>query len=109
MGKNVKSNLFSGLEFTWDSEETQRFQVQIETGEILEAEMLTVLEMDGNEYAVYTIPGENGKRDVLASRVIQDGDGFDMLVDLESQVVKENIRRFIEETVLRAQNPTAKA
>ena len=81
----------------------------VETGEILEAEMLTVLEMDGNEYAVYTIPGENGKRDVLASRVIQDGDGFDMLIDLESQVVKENIRRFIEETVLRAQNPTAKA
>ena len=109
MGKNVESNLFSGLEMMLADDEPQRFQVRIETGEVLEAEMLTVLEIDGNEYAVYTIPGENGKRDILASRVIQDADGFDMLVDLEDPDIKEEIRRFITETQLQVSEPTEKA
>ena len=47
----------------------QKFQVQIETGEIMEAELLSVVEIDEKEYAVYSIDNNNGTVDILASYV----------------------------------------
>ena len=32
----------------------QKFQVEVETGEIMDAELLSVVEIDGKEYAVYS-------------------------------------------------------
>ena len=34
-------------------EANQKFQVEIETGEVMEAELLSVVEIDGKEYAVF--------------------------------------------------------
>ena len=110
MKKELISKLISGLEAEWKTEgEPQRFSVQIETGEVLEAEMLTVLEIGKDEYAIYAIPGKAGKKDIMASRVVQDENGYDTLVDLDDSAVKETIRKFLEETMLLGGTPTQQA
>lgn len=77
----------------------QRFQVQIETGEIMEAELLSVVEMDGKEYAVYSLDNKNGTVDILASYVIKDEEGYDKLIDIEDPMDKERITEFIRNLV----------
>ena len=107
MKKELISKLISELEAEWETEgEPQRFSVQLETGEVVEAEMLTVLEIGQDEYAIYAIPGKPGKKDIMASRVIQDENGYDTLVDLDDPAVKETIRKFLEETMLMGGAPT---
>lgn len=73
----------------------QKFEVEVETGEILEAELLAVLEVEGREYAVYTLPNEEGGTDVLASYVVQDEEGFDKLIDIDNQSDKVKITKVI--------------
>ena len=77
----------------------QRFQVQVETGEIMEAELLSVVEIDEEEYAVYSIDNNNGTVDILASYVEKDEEGFDKLVDITNPIDKEKISRFIKDLV----------
>lgn len=77
----------------------QKFQVQIETGEIMEAELLSVVEIDEKEYAVYSIDNNNGTVDILASYVEKDEEGFDKLVDITNPMDKEKISRFIKDLV----------
>ena len=110
MKKELISKLISEMEAEWKTEgEPQRFPVQLETGEVVEAEMLTVLDIGEDEYAIYAIPGKPGKKDIMASRVVQDADGYDTLVDLDDPAVKEIIRKFLEETMLKGGAPTQQA
>ena len=67
----------------------QKFQVKIETGEIMEAELLSVVEIDSKEYAVYSIDNKNGTVDILASYVEKDEEGYDKLVDIDDPADKE--------------------
>ena len=77
-------------------ENSQKFQVQIETGEIMEAELLTIVEIDGKEYAVYSLYNKNGTFDILASQVEKDEEGDYKLVDISNPLDKEKISNFIK-------------
>ena len=77
----------------------QKFQVRVETGEIMEAELLTVVEIDSKEFAVYSIDNNNGTVDILASYVEKDEEGYDKLVDINDPADKEKISTFIKEIV----------
>ena len=77
----------------------QKFQVEIETGEIVDAELLSVVEIDGKEYAVYSIDNKNGTVDILASYVIKDAEGYDQLVDINNPEDKEKVSNFIKSLV----------
>ena len=79
--------------------ENQVFQVQIETGEIVDAELLAVVEIDGKEYAVYSIDNGNDTVDILASYVVKDEDGYDKLADIIDPEDKEKIAVFIKDLV----------
>ena len=74
----------------------QKFKVEIETGEIVDAELLSVVEIDNQEYAVYSIDNENGTVDILASYVVKDEEGYDKLVDITNPVDKEKVFNFIK-------------
>lgn len=83
-------------------EENQKFNVQIETGEIKEAELLTVVEIDQKQYAIYMIDndetqGENV--DILASYVIKDDEGYDQLVDIDDPEDREKVAEFIKNLI----------
>lgn len=77
----------------------QKFQVEIETGEIMSAELLSVVEIDNKEYAVYSLDNDNGTVDILASYVIKDAEGYDQLVDITNPIDKEKISNFIRSLV----------
>ncbi len=74
----------------------QRFKVEIESGEIVDAELLSVVEIDTKEYAVYSIDNDNGTVDILASYVTKDPEGYDKLVDITNPVDKEKVFNFIK-------------
>ncbi len=80
-------------------EAKQKFQVEIETGEIVEAELLSVVEIDGKEYAVYSLDNKNGTVDILASYVVKDAEGYDQLIDITDPYDKEKISNFIKSLV----------
>ena len=77
----------------------QKFQVQIETGAIMEAELITVVEIDSKEYAVYSIENQSGTVDILASYVEKDEEGYDKLVNITDPEDKEKISMFIKKLV----------
>lgn len=77
----------------------QKFQVQIETGAIMEAELITVVEIDSKEYAVYSIDNQNGTVDILASYVEKDEEGYDKLVNITNPEDKAKISMFIKKLV----------
>jgi len=104
MGKRSREDILCGLEMDWNPECRQKFEVEVETGEIMEAELLVCVEIDGKEYAVYTLPGENGTRDVLASYVRQDEEGFDMLVNIDHPEDKKKISDFVLEMIREGQH-----
>ncbi len=77
----------------------QKFQVEVETGEIMDAEILSVVEIDGKEYAVYSLDNKNGTFDILASYVTKDQEGYDQLIDINNPIDKEKISNFIKSLV----------
>ncbi len=77
----------------------QIFKVEIESGEIVDAELLSVVEIDDKEYAVYSIDNDNGTVDILASYVVKDEEGYDKLVDITNPVDKEKVFNFIKELI----------
>ena len=77
----------------------QKFQVEVETGEIMDAELLSVVEIDGKEYAVYSLDNKNGTVDILASYIVKDAEGYDQLVDITNSIDKEKISNFIKSLV----------
>ena len=77
----------------------QKFQVQIETGEVMDAELLSVVNIDNKDYAIYSIDNKNGTVDILASYVVKDEEGYDKLLDINNPVDKEKIAVFIKKMV----------
>ncbi len=74
----------------------QIFKVEIESGEIVDTELLSVVVIDSKEYAVYSIDNDNGTVDILASYVVKDEEGYDKLVDITNPVDKEKVFNFIK-------------
>ena len=79
--------------------ENQKFQVEIETGVIKEAELITIVSIDGIEYAIYMIDNETGSVDILASYLKKDKEGYDVLVDIDSEEDKLKVAEFISNLV----------
>lgn len=73
------------------------FKVQLETGEVKDAELLNVVEIEGQEYAIYSIDNEDGTVSVMASVLIQDEHGNITLADLEDPEVKALIAEYIKQ------------
>lgn len=78
----------------------QQFEVQIETGEVLMAELICTIEMEDVEYALYFIPNEKHGLDIMASVVQQDEQGYDTLVDITDPAINERIRKFLVDNYL---------
>ena len=77
--------------------EKQTFKVQIDNGELLNAQVIAVIEIDTKDYAIYKVDNKNGTSDILASYVIQDEEGYDVLKDIQIEEDKCKITDFIKE------------
>lgn len=81
-----------------DYEPLMEFKVQIETGEILNATLVQVVEIESKDYAIYILPGEKlGNVDILASYVGKDDEGYDKLIDITDAAGRKLIKEYIEE------------
>lgn len=72
------------------------FKVMLETGEVKDAELLNVVEIAGQDYAIYSIDNEDGTVRIMASALIQDEHGNDTLADLEDPEVKALIAEYVK-------------
>lgn len=80
----------------------QKFQIEIETGEIKEAELLTLVEIEGKQYAIYMIDSQSqglDSVDILASYVVKDSEGYDRLIDIDDPEDKAKVTEFINNLV----------
>ena len=75
----------------------QTFNVELEDGRIVPAQLLSVVEVDGKDYAIYSVDNENDTVDILASYVEKDEEGYDMLVTIDREEDREKIKAVIEQ------------
>ena len=78
-------------------QEPQRFRVRLEDGSETDAELLAVVEIDGKDYAVYSIENGDNTVDILASYVLKDNEGYDYLANIENPEDREKIRKYVAE------------
>ncbi len=84
--------------------EQQLFQVITEDGIERTASLMSVVEIQGKEYAIYTIPSDEhpGKVDVLASYVVQDENGYDSLRDIDNFSDKAKVYNYVRSLLMEA-------
>ena len=75
--------------------ENQKFEVELENGEVKLAELLTIVCIDGKDYAIYMVPNDDGNVDILSSYVLKDEEGYDVLVDIDDEDDKQKVIEFI--------------
>jgi len=81
------------------NEKNQKFQVINENGEIEEAELITVVDIDNKKYAIYSIDNKDETVDILASYLEKDEEGYDKLVDIDNALDKEKVSNFIKSLI----------
>lgn len=74
--------------------ENQRFNVEID-GVDKVAEVLKILSIDNREYVIYSVDNGDDSSDIFTSEIIKDEDGYDKLVDVEDEKVKQNLLEII--------------
>ena len=79
--------------------DTQKINIMIETGEIMEAEVLAIVKIDEKDYCIYTITRDGGKADILASYVVKDKDGYDDLKDIKDPKDREKVAEYIKSII----------
>ena len=57
--------------------------------------MLKIVSLDNNRYAIYAIDKGDETSDILASRVVKDNEGKDILVDLETDEERAKLKDIV--------------
>lgn len=68
----------------------QKFEVEMD-GEVKEASVLKIVELDEREYAIYSIDKDDDSSDVFASEIVKDEFGNDTLIDITEPKIKQNL------------------
>lgn len=80
--------------------EFQKIKVEIDGVEVV-AEVLDIVNLDNDEYAIYRVPKDNETSDVFASKIVKDMDGSERLVDIEDEYTKTRLLEMIKTLFLR--------
>ena len=62
-------------------------------------ELLTILKIDGIEYAVYSMDKDDNVSDVYAARVIKNDNGTDSIVSIEDETEKMKVFQIIDKMI----------
>lgn len=89
----------NNVQNTEELEETQTFVVQDEYGRNMVAELLTILEIDGIEYAVYSIDASEEESDVFVARVVKDAEGNDNIVTIENEEERTKVFEIVKKMI----------
>jgi len=92
----IENNEFQSEE---ELEESQTFVVQDEYGRNMVAELLTILEIDGIEYAVYSIDASEEDSEVFVARIVKDVEGNDNIVSIENEEERAKIFEIVQKMI----------
>ena len=70
--------------------DVQKFNIEID-GVEKEANVIKVLNLDNREFVVYSVDNGNETSDIMYSEIVKDAEGFDNLVDVNDNKIKERI------------------
>lgn len=73
------------------------FTIVDENNETKNASLITVVEIEGREYAVYSIDRDLDNCDVMVSRLIKNADGSDLLEDIIDEEERKKIHSIVKE------------
>lgn len=79
-------------------EKGQIFDIEID-GVDKKAELIDTIEYAGEKYAVYFTDNGINTNEIFVSKVVQDTEGYDELVDVEDPKVKEYVMNIIQESL----------
>lgn len=80
-------------------EERRSLCIKDINGEQLIVELLTVLPIDGIDYAVYSIDKDTDTSDVYVARIIKGHNGDDVLVTIENEVERQKVFSVIDKMI----------
>lgn len=76
------------------SVENQKFNIEID-GVDKVAEVLKILSIDDREYVIYSVDNGDETSDIFTSEIVKDEEGYDKLIDIEDEKVKQNLLEII--------------
>ena len=79
--------------------EDTTLHIKDENGNVSEANLLNVVTIDEQDYALYYIEKDEENSDLFASRVVTDEKGNKILEDLKDNDEKTKIIKYIQETL----------
>jgi len=74
--------------------EMQKFEIEID-GVSKIASVIKVLKIDNREYVVYVVDNGNETSDVFYSEIVKDEEGFDKLIDVHDEKIKQSILELV--------------
>ena len=80
-------------------DEIQTFTVEDEFGRTMIAEVLTIVEIDGIEYVVYSIDASEEDSDVYVARVYVDSEGNDNIVSIEDDEERAKVFEVVQKMI----------
>lgn len=80
-----------------NQEENNKFTIIDEFNNEREANLITVLEVEGIEYAVYSLDVDSENCDVLVSRIVKNEDGTESLEDVKDEKEREKLHNIVNE------------
>lgn len=72
----------------------QKFSIEID-GIEKEASVVNVVNLEGKEILIYSVNDNGESSDLYFSEIVKDEEGFDKLVDVESDVLKNKVIELI--------------
>lgn len=64
-----------------------------------EATVITVIEVDGKDYLVYSIDRDHENVNIFASLLKKDASGNDIIVDIEDENEKSKVNKVVREVI----------
>ena len=71
--------------------ENQRFNIEIDGVD----KVAEVLSIDDREYVIYSVDNGDETSDIFTSEIVKDEEGYDKLIDIEDEKVKQNLLEII--------------
>ena len=74
--------------------DTQKFKIEID-GVEREANVVNVMNIDGKQILVYSIPSVEETSELYYSEIVKDEEGYDKLIDVENEDIKNKVIELI--------------
>lgn len=80
-------------------EEKETFTILDENNNEVEAEILTIIEVNNQEYVIYSTSANADEDNVFVSKIIKNEDGSEDIVPITDENERDEIHKIVEELI----------